>query len=106
MMTHRADCELLTLPEEHTLGELKESFRHLALELHPDLGGDRDRFEAIREAYNRLLPEAKLKAEKCSDCSGLGSTTTPSASFTPMKQVCPTCGGTGKSLRRSGVVEL
>ncbi len=41
-----------------TRDELRQAFRRLAKETHPDHGGDRRSFEAVRRAYVELLPGA------------------------------------------------
>lgn len=97
-MTHASDLALLHLDDEHSLADLKESFRHIALELHPDMGGDRDRFEAVRDAYERLLPEAEARSATCQTCKGKGSIVTMSG-FHRLCSCCPTCMGAGKPLR-------
>ena len=95
-MSHTKDLELLHVNEPLTSADLKEAFRHLALEHHPDTGGDRDTFEALLAAYRRLLKDVEADEMKCPTCQGRGQTQLGAASFTPVYQFCITCSGSGK----------
>ena len=46
---------LLRLAPGASLAEVKKAFRALALETHPDHGGDADEFRKIQDAYERLV---------------------------------------------------
>lgn len=54
--------ELLGVPENASLEEIKKAFRELAKKYHPDVGGDQEKFKKILEAY-RVLSDPKLRAE-------------------------------------------
>ena len=47
--------ELLGLAPGASVREIKRAYRHKALELHPDRGGDADAFRAITRAYEKLV---------------------------------------------------
>ena len=49
--------DLLALPENFTLTQLKKSYRTLALQQHPDRGGDSQRFIVLSQAYQLLLTQ-------------------------------------------------
>jgi hypothetical protein len=50
-MTHSSYYEILELPAEATLDQVKAAYRHLAPQVHPDHGGSLERFRQVREAY-------------------------------------------------------
>ena len=43
-----------------TLEELKKKYKELAKKLHPDLGGDKEEFQAMNNEYDLLFKELKL----------------------------------------------
>jgi len=51
--------EILGVSENVTQDELKKVYRQLALEHHPDKGGDEEKFKKISEAYDTLGDESK-----------------------------------------------
>jgi curved DNA-binding protein CbpA len=53
---------LLGVREEASADELKKAFRQLALQQHPDKGGDDDKFHAIKQAH-AILEDDKKRAE-------------------------------------------
>jgi len=53
--------EILGVNENSTQDEIKKSYRKLAVEHHPDKGGDEEKFKQIAEAYNTLGDETKRK---------------------------------------------
>lgn len=58
MSTH---YETLGVPKTATSEEIKQSFRKLAKQHHPDLGGDAAKFQQINEAYE-ILSDADKRA--------------------------------------------
>ncbi len=61
--------ETLGVPREATLGEIKQAFRKLAKELHPDINRDDDdaleRFKEVSTAYDTLTdPEKRANFER------------------------------------------
>ncbi len=56
-----------------TRDELRQAFRRLAKQTHPDRGGDRRAFDAVRRAYVALLPgapEAEVEADRAQTAAG------------------------------------
>ena len=51
----------LNLTPQATKDDIKKSFRKLALEHHPDVGGDEEKFKKINEAYSTLIDEEKRR---------------------------------------------
>ena len=52
----RADAVAqLQLPDDFSLQQLKKAYRTLALQLHPDRGGNPQQFILLRQAYQQLL---------------------------------------------------
>jgi molecular chaperone DnaJ len=51
--------EILGVSENSTADEIKKAYRKLAMEHHPDKGGDEEKFKKISEAYDVLGDENK-----------------------------------------------
>ena len=51
--------EILGVPENATTDDIKKSYRKLAMEHHPDKGGNEETFKKISEAYDVLSDENK-----------------------------------------------
>ncbi len=83
---------------------LHAAYLELALQLHPDKGGDGERIKEINLAYGTLKNaelrkkyDAKLRLERraCKECTGRGLLR-KSNSFTTVREVeCELCGGAG-----------
>lgn len=84
--------------------EIKQAYRELAREAHPDHGGNVDAFNELSEAYKTIVtPQLKTlydktldkKHEKCWKCKGTGYKA-KQVSFTHReKLICETCRGAG-----------
>lgn len=55
--------KLLNVPQTATDDEIKKAHRKLALKLHPDKGGDPEKFKEINQAYDVLKDPEKRCAE-------------------------------------------
>ena len=53
--------EILKVPDFSSYDTIKQNYKNLMLESHPDKGGDSDKFELIREAYELMKDENKKK---------------------------------------------
>lgn len=53
--TERSACQVLGLGAPTTLKEARSAYRALAQELHPDKGGDEERFKQVSSAYQYLV---------------------------------------------------
>ena len=53
--------EILKVPDFSTYEIIKQNYKNLMLESHPDKGGDSDKFELIREAYDLMKDTNKKK---------------------------------------------
>lgn len=53
---HQADLDLLGLTSPTTQHDAQTRWRSLAMQHHPDRGGDHDEFQRISAAYQRLKP--------------------------------------------------
>lgn len=105
--------EILEVPENATLAEIKTSFRSLARKYHPDISDLKDaetRFKEVSIAYNVLsCPEERAEydayrlsgslssvdssytiTKKCKSCDGLGHKKSP----------CFMCGGEGGYIKK------
>ncbi|QNG28337.1 J domain-containing protein [Synechococcus sp. HK01-R] len=55
----QSDWLLLDLEPGATAAEIKQAYRQLAMQHHPDQGGEQEQFIAITEACQRLLAGAQ-----------------------------------------------
>ena len=53
--------EILKVPDFSTYEIIKQNYKNLMLESHPDKGGDSDKFKLIREAYELMKDNNKKK---------------------------------------------
>jgi curved DNA-binding protein CbpA len=53
--------ETLGVPRDATAAQVRNAYRRLASELHPDRGGDADAFRAVQEAYDVLSDPRKRR---------------------------------------------
>ena len=53
--------EILKVPDFSNYEVIKQNYKNLILESHPDKGGDSDKFELIREAYELMKDSNKKK---------------------------------------------
>jgi molecular chaperone DnaJ len=60
-MNESSFYDVLGVNENATADEIKKSYRKLAVEHHPDKGGDEEKFKKISEAYDVLGDEDKRK---------------------------------------------
>lgn len=61
-MTMKSHYETLGVPKDGDITSIKRAYRKLALELHPDRGGDEEEFKKVSEAYEVLSdPDKKRK---------------------------------------------
>lgn len=66
----RSDYEILGVPSDVTIEELKEKFKALALKYHPDKNPDSDaeeEFKAINNAYNNIRTYLKKQGDPISE---------------------------------------
>lgn len=61
MATQRDYYEILGVKKDASPDEVKKAFRRLAIEHHPDRGGDEAKFKELNEAYEVLKDEGKRK---------------------------------------------
>ncbi len=65
--------EALGVSKNASADEIKKAFRRLAVEYHPDRGGDEEKFKEINEAYEVLKDDAKRKRYDQFGHAGVGS---------------------------------
>ena len=53
--------EILKVPDFSSYDIIKQKYKNLILESHPDKGGDSDKFELIREVYEIMRDSNKKK---------------------------------------------
>jgi DnaJ-class molecular chaperone len=85
--------EILGLSEDASAQEIELRWRELRSELHPDKGGDAERFHQASEAYAAALTEAQ-RPKTCPTCHG-EKTIGIVRGFNTIKVCCSYCGGTG-----------
>lgn len=84
---------ILNLPTTATPTEVKARWRVLAIQHHPDHGGDALEFQRLHDAYVRAY--AEVLTTPCPACGGTGEKTVPGG-FLNLKLCCDTCEGSRK----------
>lgn len=57
---------------DFTVAELKNAYRSASMKAHPDRGGSVEKFHALKESYDRMLPKAKSPAiDKVAEQTGM-----------------------------------
>lgn len=72
-MAKRDYYEVLGVGKNASADEIKKAFRKLAIEHHPDRGGNEDKFKEVNEAYEVLKDESKRKRYDQFGHAGVGS---------------------------------
>jgi molecular chaperone DnaJ len=61
-MAKRDYYELLGVPKDASDDDIKKAYRKLAMEHHPDRGGEEEKFKEVKEAYE-ILSEPSKRAQ-------------------------------------------
>jgi molecular chaperone DnaJ len=72
-MAKRDYYEVLGVNKSASADEIKKAFRKLAIEHHPDRGGNEEKFKEVNEAYEVLKDESKRKRYDQFGHAGVGS---------------------------------
>src|SRR5271155_5417551 len=72
-MAKRDYYEVLGVSKNASADELKKAYRKLAVEHHPDRGGNEEQFKEVNEAYEVLKDDAKRKRYDQFGHAGVGS---------------------------------
>src|SRR5205085_2549179 len=72
-MAKRDYYEVLGVGKSASPDEIKKAFRRLAVEHHPDRGGNEEKFKEINEAYEILKDDSKRKRYDQFGHAGVGS---------------------------------
>lgn len=72
-MTKRDYYEILGVGKSASADEIKKAFRKLAIEHHPDRGGDETKFKEVNEAYEVLKDDKKRQRYDQFGHAGVGS---------------------------------
>src|SRR4051812_13193428 len=72
-MTKRDYYEVLGVGKTASADEIKKAFRRLAVQHHPDRGGDEAKFREVNEAYEILKDDSKRKRYDQFGHAGVGS---------------------------------
>lgn len=78
----------LGLTDTATVSEVRFAYHAKARELHPDLGGDPDKFDVLRKHYSEALQ--KIAERKCATCNGTRKVT-HTVGWSSVESRCPTC---------------
>lgn len=85
---------ILGLPPDASVDDIQARWRQLRSELHPDHGGDAERFHLASEAYAAALHEAR-QPKVCNACGGSGKIKVVHG-FHTTNLACETCHGSGE----------
>lgn len=73
-------CEILGVSTAASLDEIHAAFRKKAREHHPDLGGDRQKFQQLNAAYEELIRQKEaVRSSGTSQLQPQSETSTPAA---------------------------
>src|SRR5471030_188438 len=72
-MAKRDYYEVLGVSKSASPDELKKAYRRLAVEHHPDRGGNEENFKEVNEAYEVLKDDSKRKRYDQFGHAGVGS---------------------------------
>jgi len=86
---------VLGLPEDASTDQIRTRWRELRSQLHPDHGGDAEKFHQASRAYDDAMAEAQ-EPKPCLTCGGAGSVKV-SRGFNVITMHCAVCDGTGES---------
>jgi DnaJ-class molecular chaperone len=85
------DLQLLGLTTSASADDVKKRYRELALDAHPDRGGDPGKFNELHQAYARLLEQRESPGKRpCANCKGKRKVT-QARGFSVIKVPCPEC---------------
>jgi DnaJ-class molecular chaperone len=93
MFPHEEALEALGLDETARVADVKDNFRMLVWNAHPDHGGTREKFDALSDAYREALQWASRVP--CGTCDGAGIQSSVGANFKVKTKPCEACNGTG-----------
>jgi len=93
MFPHEEALEALGLDESARVADVKDNFRMLVWNAHPDHGGTREKFDALSDAYREALHWASHVP--CEACNGTRESRKMTAQMKLVTKPCGTCNGTG-----------
>jgi molecular chaperone DnaJ len=80
-MAKRDYYEVLGLGKDASADEIKKAYRRLAIEHHPDRGGNEEKFKELNEAYEVLKDSDKRKRYDQFGHAGVGGSGTGAGGF-------------------------
>lgn len=86
--------EVLGVNESASLDDVKQAWRKLASEHHPDRGGDAEKFNQAKQAYTQAC-EIVTQPKECTTCSGSGKVYALNG-WSKIGLTCEECGGSGE----------
>lgn len=93
---HGTPLGILGLPPGASADDIQTRWRQLRSELHPDHGGDAEKFHQASEAYAAAIFDAR-QPRPCQACGGNGSLKVVNG-FHTTKLSCEACGGSGEAV--------
>ncbi len=87
--------KMMGLGAEATPEEVRQRWRQIASDLHPDKGGRVEDFQKANAVHKQALDFAK-KPRLCKACEGAGQKVLKMQGFTPVYTKCIPCDGVGK----------
>jgi DnaJ-class molecular chaperone len=85
--------QLLGTTDDSSPDDIRRAYRAKAFEAHPDRGGSADALDLLTKARDAAIDAAKTAW--CYSCGGRGHLVIMNGFFST-RQMCATCGGTGK----------
>ena len=87
----------LGLPATAKEDDVRQAYRRLRSEHHPDRGGSPEAFHRLQAEYDEAMLEARAP-KTCALCAGSGTAYVGSG-FNRVKMTCVRCQGTGSKVR-------
>lgn len=90
--------QVLGLPDDATSQQVKDAYKAMAKQIHPDKGGEVDAFVTLQLIYSKALKLALELEDRCPTCKGAGYLPIVGGSgFASLAAArCRTCLGTGR----------
>lgn len=93
MFPHEEALAALGLDEDARVADVRDNFRMLVWNAHPDHGGTLEKFNALNDAYHEALHW--VSHVLCGACNGAGVQRSINAQMKITEKSCGACNGAG-----------